>query len=86
MTVKSVIRDFPNSAAGPNRIPAAIYKRFISNLALPLLSIFQQSIMQGCVASSWKTAKLIALLKGKGYKLTDCSYHPISLTSVIRKI
>ena len=39
-TVKSIIRDLPNFAAGPDRIPAAIYKRFINNLAPLLLSIF----------------------------------------------
>ena len=55
-TVKAVIRDLPNSAAGPDRIPAAIYKRFISNLAPPLLSIFQQSIIQECVPLPWKIA------------------------------
>ena len=34
-TVKSIICDLPNSAAGPDRIPAAIYKRFTSNLSPP---------------------------------------------------
>ena len=85
-TVNSVIRDLCNFAAGSDRIPAAIYKRFISNLALSLLFIFQQSIIQGCVHSPWKIAKVIALYKGKGDKLSACSYRPISLTSVTCKI
>ena len=85
-TVRSVIHDLSNSAAGPDRIPATIYKRFISNLAPPLLSIFQQSIIQRRVPSPWKIATVIVLYKGKGDKLSACSYRPISLTNVACKI
>ena len=47
-TVKSLIHDQLNSAAGPDRIPTAIYKRLMSNLAPSLLFIFQQLIKKEC--------------------------------------
>ena len=42
--------------------------------------------MQGCAPSPWKTAKVIALYKGKGDKLLARSHRSISLTSVACKI
>ena len=82
----SVLRALPNSAPGPDGVPAVIYKKFASVLASPLLTIFQQSLLSGSVPDQWKVAKVIALYEGKGDRLLDSSYRPISLTSVTCKI
>ena len=82
----SVLRALPNSAPGPDGIPAVIYKKFVSVMASPLLTIFQQSLLSGSVPDHWKVAKVIALYKGKCDRLLASSYHPISFTSVACKI
>ncbi len=82
----SVIRDMPNTAAGPDGIPATVYKRLTGYIVHPLLAIFRQSIMQGKLPQSWKIAKIIALYKGKGDVAAPSSYRPISLTCVACKI
>ena len=43
----NVIQGLPSSAAGPDGIPAIVYKCCSNNLARPLLHIFQQSVFQG---------------------------------------
>ena len=45
----SALRALPNSAPGPDGIPAVIYKKFASVLASPLLTIFQQFLLSGSV-------------------------------------
>jgi hypothetical protein len=42
-----VIADLSDSAAAPDAIATIVYKRCISLLAKPLLSIFKQSMYQG---------------------------------------
>ena len=81
-----VIQDLPNSAAAPDNIPAAVYKRCAAILARPLLHLFQQSLYGGTVPAAWKVAKVYPLYKGKGKRSSALSYRPISLTSVASKI
>ena len=85
-TLLRVIQDLPNSAAGPDNIPAAVYKRCAAMLARPLLHLFQQSLYGGTVPAAWKVAKVCPLYKGKGKRSSASSYRPISLTSVASKI
>ena len=81
-----VLRDLPNSAAGPDGIPAAVYKRLAPILAAPLRLIFAQSLMQGVVPAAWKLAKVMPLYKGKSDRSHPGSFRPISLTCTACKI
>ena len=69
-----VIHDLSNSAAGPDNIPAAVYKRCAAILARPLLHLFQQSLYGGTVPAAWKVAKVYPLYKGKGKRSSASSY------------
>ena len=85
-SVLEVLMLLPESAAGPDGIPSLFYKRLAGALAKPLCTIFNQSLMQGCVPEAWKLAKVIPLYKGKGSKDAPSSYRPISLINVACKI
>ena len=79
-------RELPNSAAGPDGIPAAVYKRLASVLVRPLHLIFSQSLMQSVMPSAWKIVKVIPLYKSEGDKTVHSSCHLISQTNIACKI
>ena len=81
-----VIQGFTCSAARPDGIPAMVYKCCFSNLARPLLYIFQQSMFQGRLPKAGKTAVIIPLCKGKGDRSLASSYRSIILINIACKM
>ena len=85
-SVHSGLKLLPDTAAGPDGIPAMFYKGAANSLARPLSIIFNRSLLQGCVPKDWKLAKVIPLYKGKDCRDASSSYRPISLTNVTCKV
>ena len=77
--VYKVLSQSPSSAPGPDRISGSVLRRLAPVLALPTSIIFQQSVAQGVFPSSWKTAVVVPIYKGKGLKNAPSSYRPVSL-------
>ncbi|MEM7106546.1 MAG: reverse transcriptase family protein [Bacteroidota bacterium] len=75
-----------SGAPGPDGIPPSFYKKFASQLAVPLQIIFSESFNSGTLPQQWKTATITPVYKGKGSKTAASSYRPISLTSVACKL
>ena len=84
--IKSIIHDLSSSAAGPDGIPAMVYKHCSDILAPLLLKIYQHSMFQGLLPRAWKLAKIVPIYKSKGDRTAPSSYRPISLTCVASKI
>ncbi len=74
-----------NSAAGPDGIPALMYKECATELAVPLEILFSMSIEQGCIPKSLKSSIIVPVFKG-GDRSHASSYRPISLTPIVMKI
>ena len=75
-----------NKAPGPDNIPPYLIKQLKDQLALPLTIVFNKSLKEGSVPSSWKEANITPIFKKKGSKHSPGNYRPISLTSVPVKI
>ena len=71
----------PSSAAGPDSIHPRLLKSCASQLAYPLLKIFQLSLQQCHLPNEWKKSIVIPIFK-KGSRFTPLNYRPVSLTSV----
>ena len=85
--LRSVVQSLRTyTAPGPDRLPASLFKSFLSRLAAPLLHIFNSSISSGVVPSSWKTAEVVPIYKGRGDPKCASNYRPISLLCVASKI
>ena len=84
--VRIALRELPNTLAGPDGIPATVYKQMAHILAAPLLHIFQQSLHQGKLPRAWKLARVIPLYEGKSVKEKASTYRQIGLTNVAGKI
>ena len=75
----------PNSAAGPDGIPAKFLIKTKENIAIPLGMMMRKSIDQGKIPDVLKLAFITPIHKG-GSKLRPENYRPVSLTSHIMKI
>ncbi|XP_072021548.1 uncharacterized protein [Amphiura filiformis] len=75
----------PFSAPGPDGIPTMLLKETAKEIAPAVKLLFQASINQGTVPSSWKKAHIVPLFK-KGSRSEAANYRPISLTSVLSYI
>ena len=80
-----LIRLKQSSAPGPCSIHSKVLKECAGSLALPLYSIFRDSLDTGIVPKIWKTAYVSPIYK-KGKKSEPLNYRPISLTSVPCKV
>ena len=85
-TVRHVLANQKNSAAGPDGIPAIFYKSLSSCLAVPLTIVYQYSIYEGVILDAWRMARIIPSYKGKGSLNNVSSYRPISLTDIACKM
>ncbi len=74
-----------NSAAGPDSIPAVLYKECSNELAVPLNILFSMSIEQGVIPKALKSSVIVPVFKG-GDRSQPSSYRPISLTPIVMKI
>ena len=85
-SVRAILVQLRESAAGPDDLPAIVFKRLAYWLAVPLTIIYQQSIHQERIPNDWKRAKVTAIFKGKGDTTDPSNYRPISLTAVAFKM
>jgi hypothetical protein len=74
----------PHKATGPDGVPARLLKEVAEEIAPAITILFQASINQGVVPSSWKKASVVPLFK-KGNRSSAANYRPISLTSILCK-
>ena len=75
----------PNSAAGPDGIPASLLINCAPEIAPLLKCIFTSSFSKECILPSFKRAAIVPIFKS-GDKCLPGNYRPISLTSVICKV
>ena len=73
-----------NSAMGPDGIHPLLLKLCCNELAYPLCIIFNRSLQEGRVPSTWKSSSVIPIFK-KGLRYNPLNYRPISLTSICCK-
>ena len=73
------------SAAGPDGLASWFLKIAAPDLALPVLHLFNLSIMQSHVLSQWKCANITSIPKVPLPK--SCSdFQPISLTPILCRV
>jgi len=75
----------PGKSPGPDNIYPLLLKSCAATLAHPLTILFNKSLSQGTVPSSWKMANVTPIHK-KGSKRNPDNYRPISLTSILSKV
>ena len=85
--VSRLIRSLPNKSSPLDLIPTSTLKRF-SHFFAPIISkLTNLSFSQAIFPASFKTAKVLPLLKKGNLDLTiPSNYHPISNLSTISKI
>ena len=74
-----------SKSPGPDGIHPRILRELCHELAHPLLSLFNKTVQDGELPSSWKEAEVKPIFK-KGSKEDPGNYRPVSLTSIICKI
>ena len=74
-----------NKATGIDNLYAGLLRYVASVIAAPLSFLINLSLQTGIVPSNWKVAQVIPLYK-KGDKTEPCSYRPISILPILRKV
>lgn len=74
-----------NKGAGPDRLPNSFLKNYATELASPLVCLFNESLSAGIFPSSWKTAYVVPLFKS-GLRSVISNYREICILSAIPKI
>ena len=64
---KEIDRLRPNKSPGPDEVFARVLKECKDELSQPLTQLFNQSLNEGVVPDSWKTANVVPICK-KGDK------------------
>ena len=82
---KLLERISPYNAMGPDDIHPRVLKEAANVLALPLFSLFTDSLLTGVLQAAWKQAHVTPIYKS-GDRHSPASYRPISLTSIPCKI
>ena len=75
----------PNSALGPDGVPAILLKNTIEILCIPLNLLWQESLITRIIPQSLKLEKVTPIFKGVDRSILK-NYRPVSLTSHISKI
>ena len=76
-----------NSAAGPDNFPSKFLKECKSALITPILLIWRESLNQGQIPLSCKSANIVPIYKGQGKNRAEAkNYRPVALTSILIKI
>lgn len=84
--IKTILKQLPNSAPGPDSIHNRCLKNYTSALVQHLENIFNAIINLGHIPGEWKKANIILLLKPKKDHKYPSSYRPISLLSCLGKV
>jgi hypothetical protein len=75
----------PNSAAGPDEVPAIILNKCRNQLSLPLKILWTASFNEGIIPMITKSAYITPIYKGGG-KSSPENYRPVALTSHVIKV
>ncbi|XP_072030539.1 uncharacterized protein [Amphiura filiformis] len=75
----------PHKASGPDGVPAKLLKEVAEEIAPAVTLLFQASLDQGTVPSTWKEAVIVPIFK-KGDRSSAANYRPISLTNILCKL
>ncbi len=75
----------PKTSRGDDNISSKLLKQTITNIAIPLAHIFNQSFSEGQVPTKMKLAKVIPIFKSGDAKLLN-NYRPISLLPAFSKL
>ena len=83
--VTQFLSKLQRTACGPDELPYWLFRDFAHNLVPAVTSVFNSSLRQHKVPSSWKMADIKPLSKES--PLTSCIQHrPISFTAVIMRL
>ena len=74
-----------SKSPGPDEIHPLVLNELASELAYPLMLLFNKTINEGKIPSFWKVAEVRPIFK-KGSKSSPGNYRPVSLTSVVCKV
>jgi len=85
MVIKKLKALNPQKTQGPDSIHPSILKNLCNELSIPLVIIFNESLLQGRLPKIWKNANVTAIYK-KGDKHIPGNYRPVSLTCISCKI
>jgi hypothetical protein len=75
----------PNSAAGPDEIPAILLQKCREQLSKPLQVLWNHSLREGQIPLELKMAHITPIYKGGG-KNKPSNYRPVALTSHVIKV
>ena len=84
-SVKRIISQLNNSAAGYNGLPASIMKQLVSSYIIPLTYMINLSIVKGDFPDEMKLAKVLPSYKSENEQLVQ-HYRPISVLPYFSKI
>ena len=85
-TERALLKLKTGKATGPDAIPVWVLKDFAHILSGPLTAIFNSSLRQGVVPSSWKSSYVVPLPKQRPPKSIAKDLRPISLTPIAAKV
>ena len=83
--LQSIKRMKSSVSRTPENIPAIFVKRTGMNLLHPLKILFQQSLSQGIIPTSWGKSLIVPVFK-KGLRSNAKNYRPVAQTSVFGRL
>ena len=85
MKERSLSLNIISKSEGPDGMHPRLLKELASELCIPFKMLFDKTLIEGKLPSSWKNAEVKPIFK-KGDKASPGNYRPISLTSIVSKI
>ena len=73
------------NSPGPDGIHSRVLSDCAGSLAVPLATLFCQSLSSGCLPEDWRLGTVVPIYK-RGCKNLPENYRPVSLTSVVCKV
>ena len=74
----------PSKSSGPDDCHPRLFKEVKESLLQPLFLMFQKSLEEGQLPSSWKDATVTPVFK-KGCRSLPSNYRPVSLTFIVAR-
>ena len=75
-----------DKACGLDNLPAVFLKSIAEHISKPLTHIYNLSILQNKVPSTWKQSRITPIYKGTGERSNMNNYRPISILPILAKI